>query len=464
MKVNLAEIGRRIQAFFTVNVEEIARKSGFVQRVSKLTGVKFLQAIVFSSLEQKRMTLSSLGQSCLELGVTISEQGLDERIGASSVAFLGEMASQALAELRQEEALGIQLLQQFGNIYLVDSSQISLPATMSELFPGSGGNAGPASMKVQLVFDYLHGQFAKLELCRGREPDQGYRGHWSLRAEGALFIFDLGYFVLDTFKHIHDHQGYFLSRLQLQTALLDGNGQRLELSRLLAHQQVSRAEYEVLIGNRPQHQLPCRLVALRLAQEAADRQRQKAKENARRHGRSVTKAHLQLLDWACFITNVPATMLRSEHIAPLYRIRWQIELVFKLCKSYAGLDSITALRPERVLTDFYARLIGLILTYFLIAPVRLPWAHTPKREISPIKVRLIFQRFARTWALTLHDLDAFIAQLHDFFHHVKHFGFKQKRSQSPNTLYALALLSACYEWDPNDFSALAFNDSPALFA
>ena len=111
----------------------------------------------------------------------------------------------------------------------------------------------------------------------------------------------------------------------------------------------------MLIGSRSQHQIPCRLIVLRLPQEAADRQRQKAKENAQRHGRQVTQEYLKLLDWALFITNVPPTMLRTEHVATLYRIRWQIELVFKLCKSFCGLDYIAALRPQRIFTELYAR-------------------------------------------------------------------------------------------------------------
>ena len=151
----------------------------------------------------------------------ISEQGLDRRINAGSQAFLEEMWTLSLEHFRLTEPLAIKLLKQFTSVYLVDSSQISLPANMSELFPGSGGNASTASLKVQLVFDYLHGQFKQLELTHGRAPDQGYRGHWNVIKENALYIMDLGYYVLDTFRAISAIGGYFLSRLQMQTALID---------------------------------------------------------------------------------------------------------------------------------------------------------------------------------------------------------------------------------------------------
>ena len=180
MQPNLEKISETIQQFFGVQVESIARRTKFVQRRSKLTGCVFLASIVFSILEKREMTLSSLAQSCLDVGVEITEQGLDRRINAGSQAFLEEMWTLSLEHFRQTEPLAIKLLNQFSGVYLVDSSQISLPANMSELFPGSGGNASTASMKVQLVFDYLRGQFKQLELTHGRAPDQGYRGHWNV--------------------------------------------------------------------------------------------------------------------------------------------------------------------------------------------------------------------------------------------------------------------------------------------
>lgn len=452
MNANLNDIGLEIQQFFTDQVEKVAKKTRFVQRASKLTGTKFLQALVFNTLEKKEMTLVGMAQSCLDLGVSISPQGLDERIDESSVAFMREMSELAMTRFRSQEPLDIELLGQFSSIYLVDSSQISLPESMAELFPGSGGNASTASMKMHLMFDYLHGHFAQLEYTSGRDPDQGYRGHWSLIQAGALFIMDLGYFVLDTFKQIDEHNGYFLSRFQDQTALFDQTGEKIELSQLLTKQKEPLSEHDVLMGSRLRHRIPCRLIVVELSQEVADRRRQKAKKNAQRHGRTVNKKRLKLLDWGLFVTNMPMAMLRAEHVFSLYRIRWQIELVFKMCKSFCGLNYISSWRPERILTEFYARLIAVVLIYFLIAPVRLPFGPTQNREISPVQVRTIFQRFARTLALALHDPDIFFTQLHEFFSHVSRFGFKQKRRQSPNANHALALISACYEWDSDDFS------------
>ena len=75
-------------------------------------------------------------------------------------------------------------------------------------------------------------------------------------------------------------------------------------------------------------------MAVRVPQEVADRRRQKAKDKAKSKGRTPSQAYLALLDWTLFVTNVPAEMLSGQQVATLYRVRWQVELVFKLWKSY----------------------------------------------------------------------------------------------------------------------------------
>ena len=93
MQPNLEKISATIQQFFGEQVESIARRTKFVQRRSKLTGCVFLASIVFSILEKREMTLSSLAQSCLDVGVEITEQGLDRRINAGSQAFLAQQST-----------------------------------------------------------------------------------------------------------------------------------------------------------------------------------------------------------------------------------------------------------------------------------------------------------------------------------------------------------------------------------
>ncbi len=191
------------------------------------------------------------------------------------------------------------------------------------------------------------------------------------------------------------------------------------------------------------HRLPCRLIAVRAPQEVADRRRQHAHEQARKKGR--TPSYLALLDWTLFVTNVPATMLTEEQVMTLYRVRWQVELVFKLWKSYAGLAHIAGRRKPRVLTELYAKLVGLVLTHFLLAPLRgQQWTAVP-RAVSRVQVRQIFQRFARDLNRALGDAAAVQAILTELLHHLSRFAFKQRRVKQPNLESRLAWLAAALD-------------------
>ena len=91
-------------------------------------------------------------------------------------------------------------------------------------------------------------------------------------------------------------------------------------------------DVSVLLG--VSHRLPCRLIALRVPQEVADRRRQKAYVKAQKHGRVPLREYLEWQDWTIFVTNCEPELLTWEAVVVLYRARWQIELMFKLWKSH----------------------------------------------------------------------------------------------------------------------------------
>lgn len=443
MTLNLQSTGERIKSFFGDSVNRIARETKFVQRKSDLDGLKFLQALVFGFIENPKASLNYLAQVCLDLEVEITPQGVDERINAYSVAFLREMFSQAMERFKHDQPLPLEILQQFTAIDILDSSVLALPDNMAEEYPGCGGDGPQASLKVQLVFEFLYGNLKQVILTAGRAPDQAYRAYLQVIQAGSLILADLGYFSVEAFSQIADKGAYFLSRYLFGTAVFTPDGERMDLLKTLQSATTNYIELAVLLGAN-QH-LPGRLVAVRVPQEVADRRRQKAKEKAQRQGRTPSQEYLALLDWTLFVTNVPAEMLSGEQVVTLYRVRWQIELVFKLWKSYCGLRSIAGWRRERVLTELYAKMIGIVLTHFLIAPLRMPDGAGANREISPVQVRQILRRFARQLNQTLARSQNLVKVLADMVLHIRRFGFKQKRTKHPNVCHTLHLIFRLFD-------------------
>ncbi len=446
MTLNVYVVGSTIENFFSQKMVEIkARAIKFVQRVSPLNGRVFLQASVFGFIKDPKANLDDLAQVCGDLGVEISAQGFDQRINPQAVSFLKEMLSEAVTEFKNKTPLPLPILQQFQAINLVDSTVLALPDNMVDEYPGCGGDGPDASLKVQLSFEFLHGNLEQIVLQAGKEPDQKYEGYLDRVQAGSLNINDLGYFSLKSLKTIDkEKKAYYLSRFLYGTGVLTPEGEPINLFELLKKQPRQAFEMEILLGKPAKYQLSCRLICIPRPQEVADRRRQKAKEKARRQGRTLSQKYLDLLDWVIFVTNVPQQMLSIEQVALLYRVRWQIELVFKLWKSYCGLKHIQGLRRERVLFELYAKMIGIVLTHFLLAPLRMPQGTLTNREISPFKVREIFRDFARDIIRSLAVLSDFVAVLTNMLQRIERFGFKQKRNKQPNVCHSLALASAVY--------------------
>jgi hypothetical protein len=432
---------KMVQFFSNEGVEEAARQTGFVRRTSAITGMRFLKAVVMGFLEKPGSSLNDLAQSFLDLGVEVSAQGIDERINGFSVKFLKAIFAQALELFKNKCPLPLSVLQQFSAINIVDSSTKSLPENMADEYPGCGRVGAQAALKIQLVFDFLHGNLKQVELESGIASDQGYRDYLKVVEGGSLTLVDLGYFCLDVFRAIADKSAYFLSRYFYPTALLNEVGERIDLEKLLRNQADDRKEVQVKLGCRAQHQILCRLIILRNPAAVTEKRRRRAKEHAKKRGTTLSQTYLFLLGWTLFVTNAPATMIGLQQVYNFYRIRWQIELIFKLWKSYCGLNQILTWRKARVLTELYAKMIAIVIVHFLLAPLRIPDEIFLEREISNVRFQQVLARFARSFKLFLTDPIALANSLDDFMRQVERFALKQKRRQQPNAYALLAHLA-----------------------
>ena len=382
--IDIRTLAPKIQQFFNQTADQVARATGFVQRASKLTGATFLQALTLGFLAEPAASLTDLVETSQDLDVPITKQGLQTRI-TNAVPFLKEMFQRGLALFRNELPLDLKVLHQFTAIYLTDSTTVALPAALQAEFPGCGGTGPDAAVKIQLTFEFLRGIISGVTFQSGRSPDQSYAGDRQAILPGALYLTDLGYFALVRFQALAEHTAYFLSRFDTQTALFEAaTGERLDLLLWLRTHPESQFEQEVLIGS--QARLRCRLVVVRVPQEVADQRRRRAYATARTKGRTPSARHLELMNWSLFVTNVPTTMLTLRQVVLFYAVRWQIELLFKLCKSECALERVAGRRRERVLSELYAKLIGVVVMQFLLAPYR-----DQDREASAVKVVQIIQ-------------------------------------------------------------------------
>ena len=90
------QLSQTLQTLFTTTADTLARRTGFVLRRSKLTGALFAQALVFGWLANAQASLENLAQAAAAVGVAISAQGLDQRLGEAAATFLEDLLGAAV--------------------------------------------------------------------------------------------------------------------------------------------------------------------------------------------------------------------------------------------------------------------------------------------------------------------------------------------------------------------------------
>jgi hypothetical protein len=391
--------------FFTSDdIEATARRTGFVQRASKVTGKLFLALVTFGAWSEAKTSLAQLAAKASQLGqpVAVSPEAIHQRMNKKAIAFLQDLLRQTLAKLQSlDQVYDEGLFPAFTRVYIADSTGFELPDELHKTFPGAGGGAAKAGAKIQAVWDYKSSVFGHFALTPWNIPDQRYIDQVvALAQKGMLFIFDLGYFKLKALATLATVGAYFFCRLNHQTNLykpVAGRWCPVKLAELLTTIEHDLALLETSIYMGATEHVASRLIAVRMPEAIVNERRRLARKKAQKKGYTPSHAHLTLMAWNLFVTNVPPTIWNTATIVKVYPLRWQIELIFKSWKSSLHVASITTKKEDSTLCYLYGRMLLILFNYALCPQLRATLWLQHKRELSLLKLVRHFQAFADRW-------------------------------------------------------------------
>jgi hypothetical protein len=362
----IAQLAATLRELFSSVADRLAVETQFVRRKSKLTGAAFARAVVMGWLANPQATDAQLAQSAAAVGVPITAQGLTARFTWPAAELMRCLLEAAVGHVVAACPAAAALLARFDGVYIQDSTTITLPDVLNDIWPGSGASGShptAAGLKVQLQWDYHTGQLSQLVLQPGAAQDRDAPIQTTRLPPGALRLADLGYFSLPVLAELSGAGVYWLSRLQANTQLWMPDGQCCEQGTLLRGQAAPAWELPVLLGK--QQRLPCRLLVMAVPPEVAASRRRALRREARRKGQTVSHTRLLLADWTILVTNVPAALLSIAEAQVLLGCRWQVELMFRLWKSQGQVDESRSPQPWRVLTEVYAKLLAMVVQHWL---------------------------------------------------------------------------------------------------
>jgi len=421
---------------------QLADQTGWRKRVSKINPFEFFLSAVLGQLSALRQTLASQAQTLAE---PVTRQAVDQRYNPRTVEFFKAAFAHVMAQTLawspaqpQAAALGAN----FDALYLLDSTSFDCPAGMQDLFPSCGGAGSAANVKLLLRYELITGRLEPLLLLAGKRSDQGQALAAVQRLQpNQLQLQDKGFYAAKAWRAAEEQRAFLLMPLPhsvtLWLAPAPGQPEELlDLAAVLARSQENRVEWTGLQAGKPgTHRAgPLRLVAFRLSPESAGRRRQGLREGMRTQGRTPSAKALQLAGWLLLLTNAPAEKLPAAMLSYVYRLRWQVELIFRQVKSVLRLDQTESENPHRVQAEIWARLICACLLFAWHAQASAHcWRHY-QCEASFEKLARILQQWGHTLARACLDGPAaLLRELRALWKHLLVNARKGRQKSRPTT-------------------------------
>lgn len=384
----ITQLTEKMQYILGEVADQAGIESGMIQRNRKLSGSTFVQTMVFSKLSNPDASFESISRTANTLGITISAQGLEQRLGEEAATCLEKVLEKAVEEILVANQVEIALLRRFSGVYLQDSSVISLPEELKDSWQGCGGSKGEnAALKLQVELSLSDGQLRGPFLQAGKEQDRSSCLQTDRLPEGSLLMRDLGYWSLKEMGKRTLRGEYWLFRVRARTIMRLADGKSCSLVEFLRAETGQTVDLRVDLGKT--EKVPARLLAVRVPQEIAEQRKYKMKDKARSKGQTLNRETLELAEWYILVTNVPEEMLSLSEAIVLARARWQIELLFKLWKQFGKIDKCNSQKPFTILCDCYAKLLAMIIQHWFILTAI--W-HLPDR--SWVKASQVVRQFA----------------------------------------------------------------------
>lgn len=197
---------------------------------------------------------------------------------------------------------------------------------------------------------------------------------------GEHLVADRGYSNYTSVQHVNAHGAVITVRLNPKSVrLLDLSGKHFPLPQRLRS---LRRTNDVgcwtvgLTGSGGQVPVPGRLCVVRKSKAAIAKSRAKVERNANSNGRKLRADTLLHAEYVMVFTTLPESVPASQ-VLEIYRLRWQIELVFKRFKQLAQLGHLPKEDEESSKAWLYGKMFVALLTERLIRKAESfsPWGY-----------------------------------------------------------------------------------------
>jgi len=329
-----------------------------------------------SALQRRRaiQTPSALLRLCLAYGVC--DMSLRQTAVWAAAVGLGDLSNVAVLKRLRKSAdwLGYilaQWLKERGlaqvksgrSVRLVDATLVRTPGLKA------------LDYRVHLSFRLDPFQIQSIELTdvKGSENFARYTCK-----PGEIVVADRGYAYPAGVASILRQKANVVARMHWRGLPLFGDkGGRLDVLTLLGTLEEHECGDWAVNLHSGDESFPVRLVAVKKSRDAAKCEQNWLRKHAVKQGRGLDPRSLAAAQYFYVVTDLPRKEFSTTEVMELYRMRWQIELVFKRMKSLLKLDDLRAKDPQLARAYLYSKLLGALIVEELAqaAVSFFPWGY-----------------------------------------------------------------------------------------
>ena len=198
---------------------------------------------------------------------------------------------------------------------------------------------------------------------------------------GDFIVGDRGYSTAKGIEYIDTNEAFVLVRVNTSSLpLYDRQGESFSLLEAVntLEQPFEAREWAVSVkGEETERWIPGRLSALRKSEQAIEQAHKKLIAEASKKQQQLKPETLEYAKYVIVFSTYPKTQFGTQDLLEWYRLRWQVELIFKRLKSLLAMGHLPKFDPSSSRAWLYGKLFLALLTEKLARITRAfsPWGY-----------------------------------------------------------------------------------------
>jgi len=364
-RVEVGELAKRLgEVLGEEQVMAIARRSGWLRRARKVMPLMMVASVLSTLGAGGAKWLADILRTFQKMtGVSLQYKPFHNQLAKRQFPEMFRMLLEAALQKLTQPVLqaSSSKLSCFRDIVIHDGSSFALKDDLRETWPGRFTKVSPAAVELHVTMSLLEDEAHRVTLTADKEAERAYRPDVaSLR--DCLFLGDRGYQERKFFYDVQQAGGFYIVR-----------GTK-------SIRPVIRTAFD--LSGKPIRKLEGQTLSWKiLPAESVDLAIEWTSGSLVYRGRIIAIYKQGKRNQKTFVylhTNLARERFSASDVSEIYRLRWQVELLFKEFKSHANLHafdtakaaiaegliwaSLLAAILKRAVTHFAERMLGVELS------------------------------------------------------------------------------------------------------